>query len=262
MKVVIIGTGNVATVFGRLLSKTGHDVIQVFGRTQASAKELADQLDCSHTGSWNEINRQADLYLVAIADKALYELNQHLSLSHQLIVHTAGSVSKSVLKHTSINYGVMYPLQSLHKGMPVLTEIPLLVDANNEEAMEQIMLLAGSLTTNISAANDDQRLKLHLAAVVINNFVNHLYVITADFCEHENIRFDLLLPLMTETSKRMEFASPGQMLTGPAIRNDQVTIAKHINLLRAYPLLLKQYKQLTESILRSQSVMTKGDPMT
>lgn len=253
MKVVIIGTGNVAAVLGRLMRDADHAIVQVFGRTEAYAVHLANQLVCSHTCSWDAIYKQADLYLVAIADKALVELDRHLGLSQQLIVHTAGSVSKNVLKRISTNYGVLYPLQSLRKDMPVLTEIPLLVDAGNDHAMQQITKVAQGLSTLVSAANDEQRLKLHLAAVVVNNFVNHLYSLTADFCKQENISFNSLLPLITETANRMNWVSPDQVVTGPAIRNDQVTISKHMHLLQAYPLLLEQYKRLTESIQKFEN---------
>jgi predicted short-subunit dehydrogenase-like oxidoreductase (DUF2520 family) len=249
MKIVIIGTGNVATAFGKLLLKAGHGIIQVFGRNEARAVELARALGAAPCSSWNHMDRSADLYLLAIADKAVYEMDQHLELSAgQLIVHTAGSVPKEVLQKISARYGVLYPLQSLRKELEVITEIPLLADANTEEALTEILVLARQMSSNVTMANDEQRLKLHLAATIVNNFTNHLYAESEKFCLKENIPFQLLFPLVAETARRLEVVSPGRVLTGPAIRRDQVTIDKHLALLENQPSLKKLYLLFTESI--------------
>lgn len=248
MKIVIIGTGNVATVIGKVLNAAGNEVVQVFGRDLSKARELAEALNSPICYSWTSINTQADLYLVAITDQALYELEQNLLLDDQVVVHTAGSVSIEVLKNVTSNYGVLYPLQSLRKEMPVLTEIPLLVDASNEKTLEKILQLAKEISEHVSIADDETRLKLHVAAVCINNFANHLYEIAEDFCIKEKVDFKLLLPLAEETVQRMEQVSPKQLITGPAIRNDQVTIDRHLDLLTSHPLFQKLYKQMTSSI--------------
>jgi predicted short-subunit dehydrogenase-like oxidoreductase (DUF2520 family) len=117
MKIVIIGSGNVATVMGRLFKKNNHQVLQVMSRHLAHAKLLADELGCSYTNYDGVTDLSADIYLVAISDGVLFDLNKSFNLGSKLIVHTAGSVSKEVLKNISANFGVMYPLQSLRKEM-------------------------------------------------------------------------------------------------------------------------------------------------
>ncbi|MEO5995527.1 MAG: DUF2520 domain-containing protein [Chitinophagaceae bacterium] len=248
MNVVIIGTGNVATVLGRLFKKTGATIKQVFGRNRDNTAALASELNSLPCSEWSSIDKEADLYLVAIADTALYDLGQQLVLSNQLVVHTAGSVTKDVLKNISKNYGVLYPLQSLRKEMPLLTEIPLLIDGNNEQTRQTIWEIALRLSSNISFMGDEGRLKLHVAAIYMNNFTNHLYAVTEDFCKKEDVSFNLLLPLAMETVKRINLVSPSQVVTGPAARKDEITIKKHLHLLRAYPSIQKLYQQLTNSI--------------
>src|SRR5436190_24281598 len=115
MNVVIIGTGNVATVLGKLFKKAGFNIKQVFGRSIPATESLAGDLESVPCTDWNNIDREADIYLAAIADTALYDLDQHLVLLNQLVLHTAGSVSKHVLQNISSNYGVLYPLQSMRK---------------------------------------------------------------------------------------------------------------------------------------------------
>ncbi len=248
MKAVIIGSGNVATFFGKKLKASGFTIANVFGRDPVAASRLANELSSVPCTSWRLLDRSASLYVVAIADHALYDLDQHLMLSDQLVVHTAGSVSKNVLKKVSANYGVLYPLQSIRKGMDILTSVPLLIDACNEESYARLSEISDSISPAVIRAPDEQRLRFHIAAVIVNNFVNHLYALAEHFCESEQISFRVLIPLIRETALRMDIMSPGDVLTGPAIRNDQVTIDHHLNVLRADPLLHDIYMQLTDSI--------------
>jgi predicted short-subunit dehydrogenase-like oxidoreductase (DUF2520 family) len=248
MKIIIIGTGNVATIFGRMFRNSGNEIVQVFGRNPLLAGELAKDLDSDACIDWRLINSRADLYFVAIADTALYELDSNLRLSNQVVVHTAGSVSKDVLKKISANYGVLYPLQTIRKQLPVLTSIPLLVDANNDYTIKTLLQMGKSLSSTVLPANDDERMKLHVAAVFINNFVNHLYAVAEDFCAKERVEFNLLFPLISETARRIEMISPQKVVTGPAVRNDTITINKHLDLLKSHPSLKLLYEQLTASI--------------
>jgi len=251
MQVVIIGSGNVASVLGRLCKQNGHQVLQVISRNAQHAKLLAEELGSEHADYEGETNKQAELYLVAVADTALFDLNKNFSLGNKLIVHTAGSVSKVVLQNVSVNYGVLYPLQSLRKEMQYAHDIPLLVDGNTEETTTLIADFAATLSSNVSKANDEQRLKLHVAAVVVSNFTNHLYALAEDFCKKEGVDFALLAPLILETAARVQSYSPAAVQTGPAVRNDIFTIDKHLRILSDHPKLKYIYIKLTDSIIQA-----------
>jgi predicted short-subunit dehydrogenase-like oxidoreductase (DUF2520 family) len=249
MRVVIIGSGNVATVLGRLFKKNGHEIIQVMSRQQEHAKLLADELACAYTNYEGITDMSADLYLVAITDGVLFDLDKSFRLGNKLIVHTAGSVSKDVLKDISNNYGSLYPFQSLRKEMDSFPEIPFLVDGNTDDAITLIEDFAKTLSPVVRRSNDEERLKLHVAGVVVNNFTNHLYAIAEDFCNKENLDFKLLFPLIKETTERIQRFSPKDVQTGPAVRNDVFTLDKHLRILSIHPKLKYLYLKLTDSIM-------------
>ena len=251
MRIVIIGSGNVASVLGRLFKKNDHEIVQVISRNAAHAEVLANELNCSFTDYSGNIDTGADLYIVAVNDGALYDLNNSFKLGNKLIMHTAGSVSKDVLKDISVNYGVLYPLQSLRKEMEYEADIPFLIDGNTEETKTLIEDFAKTLSANVAKSNDDERLKLHVAAVIVSNFTNHLYALAEDFCKKENIDFKLLVPLIKETAERVETISPAEAQTGPAARNDIFTLDKHLRLLANYPKLKYIYLKLTDSIMKN-----------
>jgi predicted short-subunit dehydrogenase-like oxidoreductase (DUF2520 family) len=249
MDIVIIGTGNTASVLGRKLKAAGHNIVQIFGRNAKAASDLAYELDTESTNYWSVVNRDADIYIVAVSDIAIAEILKELKLPDKTIVHTAASVSKEVL-HEATHYGVFYPLQSLKKENTYLPDIPVIIDASDEKTLHELEMLAASISEKVVRGNDFSRLKLHLAAVFCNNFVNHLYTLTENYCKKEGLDFQLLFPLIKETALRIEQLSPSKAQTGPAIRHDYNTIEKHKTLLKDHPELQQFYEMFTESIMK------------
>ena len=252
MEIVIIGTGNTAAVLGRKLKAAGHTILQVFGRNAKAASELAYELDTESTNYWSVVNRDADLYLLAVSDGAVEEVFKELQITDKPIVHTAGAVSKNILKGATY-YGVFYPLQSLRKETAYSPDIPIIIDASDEQTMRLLRRLGESISSHVVAANDEQRLHIHLAAVFCNNFVNHIYAVIEDYCENEQIDFRLLFPLIKETALRIEKISPKNAQTGPAIRGDKATIEKHLAMLQSYPELHAFYQLFTQSIQKTKA---------
>ena len=249
MRIVIVGSGNVATVLGRLFKQNNHQVIQVISRHIPNAKILADELGCAYTNYDGITDLSADLYVVAIKDAVLFDLNKSFHLGNKLIVHTAGSITKDVLKDISTHYGILYPLQSLRKEITIIPEIPFLIDGNTDEATLLIEDFAKTLSPLVKRLTDEERLKLHVAGVMVSNFTNHLYAITEEFCQKENIDFKILIPLIQQTANRINTFSPKDVQTGPAIRNDVFTLDKHLRILTAHPKLKYLYLKLTDSIM-------------
>lgn len=248
MKVVLIGTGNTATVLGRLIHQSGHTIIQVYGRSEEAAILLANKMKAGYCTSLQKVDPGGDLYIIAVSDTALTAIADQWTLPTKLIVHTAGSVSKEVLKKASKNYGVLYPLQSLRKEANELPVIPFLVDGNTSDDLTLLYDFAGSLSSHVQKAGDDKRKQFHLAAVMLNNFTNHLYTLTKEYCDSTKTDFSFLLPLIQQLPKRLADYSPQQLQTGPAIRNDQIIIDEHIALLQQYPEIKTLYTLFTKSI--------------
>ena len=108
---------------------------------------------------------------------------------------------------------------------------------------------ARTLSGSVKRTNDEERLKLHTAAVIVSNFTNHLYAIAEDFCKQEQVSFDLLKPLILETANQDHAYFPADVQTGPAVRKDIQTLDKHLRLLHNYPKLRTTYLRLTDSIM-------------
>lgn len=249
MKVVIIGSGNVATVLSRLLIKKGHSILQVMSRNIDHARILADELNVNYSDLNGQPEEAADIVILAVSDFVVMEGLPQLNFHNKLVVHTAGSVSKEVLSSLSTNYGVLYPLQSLVKDKEVPADIPFLIDGNDEGVIKYLDVFARSLSTIVQHVNDEDRLKLHAAAVIVSNFTNHLYSIAEEYCQKEQVDFDMLKPLILETAQRIQHTSPSLVQTGPAVRKDIQTLDKHLRILVNHPKLRTTYLRLTDSIM-------------
>ena len=249
MKICMVGSGNVATVLSKLMKQRGHDVVQVLSRHAAHAEILAAETGASSAGDFSIPPRaEAEIIIIAVSDSALTSGNFPLKTGGKLVVHTAGSVARNVLDPLSSRNGILYPLQTLRKGLQTIPQIPFLIDGSDEEVKKNLKDFAMSLSSLVQVAGDEERLKLHTAAVIVNNFTNHLYALASEFCAGEELDFNLLHPLIKETAARIDHISASEAQTGPAARNDLKTISVHLELLEKHPALKEIYRLLSESI--------------
>ncbi|UAY54820.1 Rossmann-like and DUF2520 domain-containing protein [Arachidicoccus terrestris] len=254
-KVIIIGSGGVATNIGRLFRSKGIIISQVLGRSKASTKDLAEELLCPYTLAPEELSQDADLYIISIQDREISKLLLKLKIPDSaMIVHTAGGVSIDIFKDKFNRYGILYPLQSLRKETSVVPEIPFYLDSNTTDAklfLENICTGAG---LSFRWANDTQRMQLHVAAVFCSNFPNYFYMLAENFCRERKLDFSSLLPVIEETACRLarEGLSPLTLQTGPAIRKDIPTVEKHLNLLNGDLEAYSTYQYMTDQIMTSR----------
>jgi len=251
MDIVIIGSGNVAASLGRKFVTAGHHIAQILSRNSHAASELAYEWDTESANYSSLINKEADVYIIAVSDNAIEEVVNDIRLPGKVVAHTAASVKMNVLEKVSENYGVFYPLQSLRKEVETAA-IPIYTEASNEKTTAVLNELAHSIYNSpVHSADFDKRAKLHVAAVVVNNFTNHILALAEDYCRKEGLDFTELLPLINNTVARLHNELPSTMQTGPAARQDYATISKHEELLQHHPKLLRLYRFVTDSILHN-----------
>ncbi len=249
MDIVMIGSGNTAAVLGRKLMKAGHVILQVMSRNASSASALAYEWDTESANYMSLINRDADVYIIAVNDSSIADVAAELRLPGKVVAHTAAAVDREILRDVSAHHGVLYPLQSLSSEKQTPPPIPLYYDGSDDKARRTLQTLAASVSEGTPIeAGDAARMRLHVAAVFVNNFTNHLYALAEAYCKKSGIDFRQLQPIIEETALRVRDHSPAGLQTGPAARHDDATIEKHLALLADFPRLAEIYKQMTASI--------------
>jgi predicted short-subunit dehydrogenase-like oxidoreductase (DUF2520 family) len=224
MDIVLIGSGNVATALGRKSLAAGHRIVQVYSPDGNHANQLAIRLGTSSTSYISSIEKKAAMMIIAIRDEGIGPFVKNLGSVKSLVVHTAGALSIHALNGISESIGVLYPLQSLRREIESIPPLTMLIDGNNPKVKDTLKKFASGIAETVLEAGDEIRLKYHLAATIVNNFTNHLFVLAASFCEKENISFAVLQPLMEETVMRLRYINPVEAQTGAALRNDEQTL--------------------------------------
>ena len=254
MKIVVVGSGNVATHFARAFHASGNDIMQVYPRNIAHAQVLASQLDAQAINRFADLADDAHLYLLAIPDDALYEVVTQISPKQGIVVHTSGSVPMDVLKPLSAKIGVVYSPQTFVKSLEMnYSELPFCLEASDGEVLERLKDLVLPVSEKVYDINSDQRRKLHLAAVFVNNFVNALNAMAQDITMQNDIPFEILHPIIAVTAEKASHGDLWQLQTGPAMRGDEKTIANHRKMLANDPQLLQLYDLITSIIQKHRN---------
>lgn len=252
-RVVVLGAGRVATHLVPALLGAGHSVEQVWSRSEASARALAERFHIAYTDNLDSIILDADVYIVSIADSVLPEVAAKVVASvgkSPLFVHTAGSVGIELWERCgAVNYGIIYPLQTFSKERPVdMHQVSLFVEASDDDALVKIEMLAHNLSGRVYRADSKRRARLHVAAVFACNFVNAMYDAAFHLLEEDGIPFEVLLPLIDETAAKVHTLVPHDAQTGPAVRGDADVMQSHMQTLAKQEELRAMYSQISNYI--------------
>jgi predicted short-subunit dehydrogenase-like oxidoreductase (DUF2520 family) len=248
--VILIGTGRVSWNLGNALKDKGINILEVAGRSFEKVNQLSEKFQSKAVTDFNQINPNADLYILAVSDDVIEEVASQMPFVKGIVVHTSGMKDSLVLSKFFARTGIFYPLQTFSfERQPDFISIPIFIQSNVVDDLDLLRRLAKILSTSVVAIDDHQRQQLHLAAVFVNNFANALYLMADQILTKEGLSIDFLKPLMIETAMKATYLSPEQAQTGPARRNDQGTIAKHLELLKASPELHEIYKNFSAYIL-------------
>ena len=145
----------------------------------------------------------------------------------------------------------MYPLQTLSKAHPLrLGHIPFLVEGSSREVSEKVFTLASSISERVEVVDSATRLIIHLASVFANNFSNHMVHIAHRILKEQNLSATLLDPMLEETYRKIIRVGTREAQTGPAVRDDQITMKRHIELLKNHPEWEKLYTFISREIAR------------
>ncbi len=251
MRIVLIGAGNLATHLGVALRQAGHEILQVFSRTQESSDVLATRVGGEAITDIDRLRTDADIYICALKDAVLPQLLTQICKGREegIFLHTAGSLPMSVFEGYARHYGVLYPMQTFSKNREVdFSIIPCFVEANSDATLATITTLARSISTNVRCLSSEQRKYLHLSAVFACNFANHCYDMAGTLLEDNGLPFDVLLPLIDETARKVHSLAPRDAQTGPAVRYDENVISAQQQLLAEWPRMQEIYELMSESI--------------
>lgn len=245
MKITLIGSGKLGTHLYKAFAT--NEKIQLIQWVNRSSKKQKTKEGIPLNKQWNP-NLKSDLILLAVSDQSISSISKSLP-KESFVVHTSGGISIDALIQK--RRGVFYPIQTFSEGRTVdFLKLPIGIEAENSQDLKNLNELVKSIDASAVEINSEKRQHLHLAAVLVNNFSNHLFFEAAKLCEENQIDFRLLLPLMLETVEKLKSLEPQEAQTGPALRRDQETIDHHLKLIKNSQL-KELYSLMTSAIQKN-----------
>lgn len=253
-RITVIGSGNVAEALAlNIAGAWGVELVEVVARNAERGEAIAMAAGCDYVEMGDEV-AQADLYIIAVSDRAVAEVAEAMELSEEaIVVHTAGSVELSALGKG--RRGVFYPFQTFTAGRAIdLSDVPIFIEGSDETTTAALEAFAEQLSSKVYRADSHRRREIHLSGVWACNFVNALYGVAADVLhEREGLSFEVLQPLILETAhKAAEAVHPAAVQTGPARRGDSEVMARHEAMLTDKPELQEIYRLISEEIYKKR----------
>jgi len=222
----IVGAGNVAFHLGKALQAAGIPIKSIYSRTFSKAQELAGELN---TDAVKELAglKDSGLIICCASDAALKELIPELSKLAP-VAATSGTTDVLAMEH-QYPAGVFYPLQTFSGRTPAdFKQLPLFVEGSDPRMTRLLVSVGKKISDTVVELSAAKRAELHIAAVFINNFTNHMVDIGQQFLEEHDLSFEWMRPLLGETVSKLGYKSAYEVQTGPARRGDEVTLQKHI----------------------------------
>jgi predicted short-subunit dehydrogenase-like oxidoreductase (DUF2520 family) len=244
------GAGRVAEALCKELFHAGYKIDIVVSESEVSGKVLAD----SCKASWSPdllFPVTSKVIIVAVPDRKLKKVLESIRCSNEAVVaHTAGSIGLDVFPEHFGHKGILYPLQTFSKGRKInFIDLPFLLECSDDISAAILKTLAESIGGEVHLLDAEQRRILHLSAVFACNFTNHMLTLSKNVALRAGFTFDILTELIKETFSKAIDSGPENSQTGPAVRNDQNTIKKHLELLSFSPEMQKIYNDMTLSII-------------
>jgi predicted short-subunit dehydrogenase-like oxidoreductase (DUF2520 family) len=258
-KIVLIGAGRLATNFALSLGKRNFRILQVYNRSREPGQRLANLISSVYIDDLKDIAQNADLYAIAVSDKAIKEVAEQISLKDKLVIHFSGTTDLAILDECSSNTGILYAPQTFtYERKYGFLDIPLCIEARNKRSDKCLTNFASAFSEKIYHVSSRQRRVLHLSAIFAGNFTNFMYAVAEDILTEADLPMTLLEPIIKKTSSGAAKKNIFSRQTGPAIRGDHSTIRDHLRILSERPEFRDIYQLLTESIIHYKHKKDNG----
>lgn len=252
-RVVLLGAGNVSTHLADQLKQSYVALVQIWSRTERSARTLAQRSHSPYCTDLADLQRDADAYILAVPDDAFPDILPFLHLDpDRLLIHTSGSTPLSALAPYTKRAGVFYPVQAFLPEHPVdFSKLPVCIEADQPSDLESIRDFARLFTCKIYEIDSEKRKVVHLAAIFAGNFTNFLYHVSDELLQKMDLPFDLVRPIIEETALRVQTHNPSGLQTGPAHRRDMKIISDHLEWLSSMRKYQELYALIAQCILNN-----------
>jgi predicted short-subunit dehydrogenase-like oxidoreductase (DUF2520 family) len=262
MDVAVVGAGRVGTAIAVLLARAGHRIVAVSGR-EATHERAAAYLPGVPVVDPAEASEKAAVLVIGTPDDAIEATCTSMAREGgigegQAVVHLSGATSLKALESARSAGAVVlsiHPLQtfpSVDAALDRLPGVPMAVTALAEDGHqlgERLVLDVGGRPFRLA---DAAKPLYHAAAVFASNYLVAVSALAEAAGRAAGLEdpVALMAPLQRTALENVIEMGPDAALTGPAVRGDAGTIARHLEeLSRAAPDAVAAYVALARAAL-------------
>ena len=255
-RVFILGAGRAGRSLARALHAGGVQVTGLHGRHASTAEGITAGPPPESLGS-------ASCVLVTVRDAqldgALAMLTTAALAPRAVVLHASGSADPAgldALRRAGHPCGTFHPLVALSApdhAPQTLRGAWIGIDGD-AEARAVSERLAAAVAAHVLYIPPGEKARYHAAAVFASNFPTVLMCLAEELLREVGIPPDVarkaLHPLFASAVENLRGGAGASALTGPIVRGDADTIARHLKALRAHPDTLDAYRALSSAALR------------
>jgi predicted short-subunit dehydrogenase-like oxidoreductase (DUF2520 family) len=241
-----VGAGRTGRVLALAARRAGYPVAAVASRTPAHAAQLAHAVGATPVATPIRAARAADLTFLTVPDAAVTRVAATIAASGMAlggrgVVHCSGAHSAAAigaLRQVAAQVGAVHPLQALtpDSDPAVLrgTHVSIEADPGLRATVTTLVEAIGGIP--FDAPRGDRAL-YHAAAVLAGNAPLGLVARAAGLLQAAGLEpamaTEALATLLEGAARNVRRLGPQAALTGPVVRNDADTVARHLHALRA-----------------------------
>ncbi|HUS92098.1 MAG TPA: Rossmann-like and DUF2520 domain-containing protein [Phycisphaerae bacterium] len=251
----IIGPGKVGTAIGTLAARAGRAVVAVGGggpgKAEAAARAIGPGVRaCSPA----DAARAGRLVLLTVPDGAIGAVCEELAAAGAfspgaVVAHCSGALPGEVLAaardRCGCEVGSMHPLQTFPTVEAATAHLPgaYCFCEGDEPAVAALEELAGAIGCIAARIDPAGKALYHAAAIVACNYFVALQDMAAELAEAAGVApavwHEAVGPMLQAAAENAARLGPAEALTGPIVRGDAATVARHVEALTGRAELLR-----------------------
>ncbi len=273
LRVAIAGAGSIANSLAPALSKSGYTITEIISRDSPGSRRLASRL-AKLAGARFVTGKtaifDAELLWLCVPDRAIRAtaamFAQHPSSKIRFAFHSSGALTSrelDPLRKRGITVASVHPLMTFVPGSrPSLQGVPFAIegdDAATRLARRVVRNLGGDAFTIPASRKAAYHAWATFTSPLLLAFMVTLEesAAAAGLSREDSRRKSM--PIIRQTLENYARLGPKHSFSGPIIRGDVQTVAKHLAVLKKHPEARAVYVALARSALRWLPVKNRKD---
>ena len=270
--IAIAGPGSLGNALAISLQAAGYRIREIYSRPAKRSRQRARALAGRVRARALVLGRdpsQADVMWLCVPDREIRNCADVLARvggwSKRVVLHSSGALTSdelAALRDEGASVASVHPLMTFVPGeMPSLAGVPFAIEGDRR-ATALARKIARDLGGEPFQIRKGDKAAYHTWGAFASPLLTALLLITEQVANLARIPGKrapgMMLPILRQTLANYAKHGPAKGFSGPLIRGDAATVAKHMRVLGSNPLARDVYRALARAAVRSLAVKNKA----